>query len=209
MREPTTFGLLTVLLGFTSVLAGGGVLSACSSPSTTPTNSSGASGTSGSSQTSSPSDSTVVSAADCTSRCTTRSTACKIPAAQSGQVCASLCDGSLSTKALECIEVLDCSAGQDMISACQRDNPVASGTSGTSGGAAAGDACTCHAGASYCAGTDVCGGGSLKCLVRSSPSGVCSQSCKGASDTSCPTGTSCTDAGKDPITTGDRGFWCL
>lgn len=78
----------------------------------------------------------AISAAECSSRCEARATECDVPSGQIDSLCTNLCSGSLSDAALACIEALPCSAGEDEISQCQRENPV--GSSSSSGGSSSG-----------------------------------------------------------------------
>ncbi len=172
---------------------------------------------SGSGQTGSSGASSTITTAECTSRCKIRVEACQVPAAQQDSTCKTLCGGTLNDDQLTCIEALPCSSDQTDIQDCVDANPGASSSSGgSSGGGAAptsGDSCKCNG--STCLGTsrEYCAGigkdPELYCVMLSRESGTCAARCKDENDDSCPSGTSCSDAGKDPVTTGDFGFYCL
>jgi hypothetical protein len=81
------------------------------------------------------------------------------------------------------------------------------GPTGRSDGADAGSGCSCNS-AGTCSGANFCGG-YFECIMRTTTSGVCSQRCESAVDTSCPSGQKCDDAGNDVVTGKPNGFWCF
>lgn len=177
----------------------------------------GSSGAGGSSSGGSSSGGTV-SEADCNSRCEKRADECAI-GANASQLCAQLCDGSVSTAALTCIEALPCSAEADAIQGCLEDNPSggssgSSGSPGGSSGSAFGESCRCSGttGEWECAGTNICSPG-LFCVGTGAGPGRCvgPRCCSGEAECesvlgkqgSCASGQKCTCARGELECVGD------
>ena len=110
---------------------------ACSSDSSSdddaddddPSSSSGSSTTSGGTGT--------VSEADCNSRCEPHATRCNLPAG----ACAQICSDKLTPAALDCIDALSCSAGEDDLEACKKKGGSGSSSSSSSSSSSGSAAC--------------------------------------------------------------------
>ncbi|WAS91791.1 hypothetical protein [Nannocystis punicea] len=126
------------------------------------------------------SDGGTVPQADCESRCEAHATGCDVPEANVSQICGGICGDSLTEAALQCIEALPCSAGEDELDACVNDNPGGSseseGTSDSGSPSAGefGDPCTCGmtSGEWECSGSNICATG-LICVGVGSDAGTC------------------------------------
>jgi hypothetical protein len=148
----------------------------------------------------------TVPQADCLARCEAHATACQAPPASVSQVCGDLCGESLSDSALDCIEALPCTAGEDELDACTNEGPPV--VTGGPGDGEFGDACTCDgaSGEWECSGADICATG-LVCVGSGGGPGTCvgPRCCDGESDCADKLGTqaSCASGQKCACTGGE------
>ncbi|MCY0994495.1 hypothetical protein OV203_45650 [Nannocystis sp. ILAH1] len=127
------------------------------------------------------SDGETIPQADCTSRCEAHATACDVPEAMVSQLCGNICADSLTEAAIQCIEALPCTAGEDELDECTSKNPPggsseSDGPTDTGGPSAGGfgDPCTCGmtSGEWECSGSNICATG-LVCVGVGNDAGTC------------------------------------
>ncbi|MFY0535238.1 hypothetical protein [Nannocystis pusilla] len=109
----------TIYLGFAAVLAS----AACGDSGGTSSVSSSDTGGVTNPGPGSSSDGGTVPQADCESRCEAHATACDVPEANVSQICGNICGESLTEAALQCIEDLPCTAGEDELDECVNKHP--------------------------------------------------------------------------------------
>lgn len=159
----------------------------------------GSSGNTGSTGSGSP-------AVNCEDRCSAKSQACGLSAAESAQICPDVCNSGLTESQLNCLEAASC-ADLSQHQSLQQAAAALCGSTGSGNMGSQGtlyDSCQCEEGGNV---WDSCvdqnnGCGSLTCIEVAGDPGFCSKECAGDAD--CSSG-ACTEF----IVQGTSfGKWC-
>jgi len=70
-------------------------------------------------------DTPAVTKEECAAHCEKRMKACNASSAQGVQICKSVCKGTISQAALDCLDDLSCSTNQTILQKCATENPPA------------------------------------------------------------------------------------